>query len=117
MPYRVTFLWRSAMQIIKHHFVDGKIYHKEFTLDDSEIITQHKHMFDHVTLLTSGSIIVTVAGQQSLHHAPDYVFIKAGEHHQIEAFDGSARLFCTHITDCTDPEQIDHTLIMRNEHG
>lgn len=105
------------MLVNKHHFIGGHVYLKEFELADGEIITQHKHTFDHVTLLASGSVIVTLDGAPSLHHAPDYLFIKAEKHHQMQAFDGPALLYCTHITDCTDPDSIDHTLIMDGDHA
>lgn len=105
------------MIVIKHHFVGGHVYLKEFELADNEIITQHKHKFDHVTLLADGSVIVTLDGVKSLHHAPGYLFIKAEKHHQMQAFNGSATLYCTHITSCTDPGQIDHTLIMDGDHA
>jgi quercetin dioxygenase-like cupin family protein len=103
------------MQVLEHIFVRGEVYHKVFMLDEGEAITKHRHNLDHTTLLVKGCVMLTVDGENEIHYAPDHIFIEAGKRHGMQAVNGPATLYCTHITDCTDPDTVDHTLVMEGE--
>lgn len=99
------------MEVIKHHFLSG-VYLKEFTLAEGEAIRQHRHNFDHATLLAEGCVIMTANNERTIHFAPAVILVKHGDSHGFEAFDGPARLFCVHVTTHTDPDTIDEELIV-----
>jgi quercetin dioxygenase-like cupin family protein len=56
----------------------------------------HKHNYDHVTLLTNGSVRVHVEGQTSDFIAPQIIYIKEGKSHFIEALEDNTIAFCVH---------------------
>jgi len=59
----------------------------------------HKHPHDHVTLLTNGSLEVTVDGNKSIFSAkqtPQMIFIKADKHHELVALEPNTTAFCVH---------------------
>ena len=97
--------------MIKHHFSAG-VYVREMTLaKDHEVVT-HKHVYDHMGLLGSGSAIVEVDGEMTAHRGPCVIEIKAGKAHRIQALT-DITWFCIHSTDVADPEQIDEVLIQK----
>ena len=59
----------------------------------------HKHPHDHVTLLTNGSLRVTVDGKPNVFSAspiPQMIFIKAGKNHELVALEANTSAFCIH---------------------
>lgn len=103
------------MQVFRHYFVNGGkpggVYLKEFGLDDGERVEQHRHTFDHVTLISEGCVLMEKDGTNSVHYAPAYLWVERGITHAFTALNGPARGYCTHLTDCGDPENIDRELI------
>ena len=72
----------------------------------------HEHNYDHVTLLTTGSVRVNVEGQTSDFTAPQMIYIKQGKKHFIEALEDNTIAFCVHAlrdkdtADILDPSQV-----------
>jgi hypothetical protein len=71
----------------------------------------HTHPFDHVTLLSSGSVRVTVNGVESEFKAPALIFIKAESVHRLEALEDNTVAACIHalrdgyaVEDIIDPD-------------
>lgn len=56
----------------------------------------HSHNYDHVTLLTTGSVRVYVDGKSSDFTAPQMIYIKQGKIHNIEALEDNTIAFCVH---------------------
>lgn len=56
----------------------------------------HEHNYDHVTLLTTGSVRVHVEGKASDFVAPQMIYIKQGKVHYIEALEDNTIAFCVH---------------------
>lgn len=56
----------------------------------------HSHLFDHVTLLSSGSIRLTALGKATDFTAPHHIFIKAGVEHELEALEDNTVVQCIH---------------------
>jgi quercetin dioxygenase-like cupin family protein len=56
----------------------------------------HEHNYDHVTLLTTGSVRVHVEGKTTDFTAPQMIYIKQGKSHFIEALEDNTIAFCVH---------------------
>jgi len=55
----------------------------------------HKHIHDHVSLITSGSVKVEVDGfEPKIFKAPTYVTIKADKEHKITALEDNTTAWC-----------------------
>jgi quercetin dioxygenase-like cupin family protein len=94
---------------VVHHFAGG-VYCKETHIPAGVKLTQHKHSFDHLSVLAHGRVRLSVDGQSREIAAPAFLTIAAGKAHEVEAIT-DAVWGCQHATDCTDPEQVDHELI------
>lgn len=71
----------------------------------------HTHAFDHITLLTKGSLRVTVDGKQTVFEAPHMIFIKAEKMHELVAMVDGTIAHCIHALrdkngDILDPSMI-----------
>lgn len=93
---------------IAHHF-GGNAYAKETKIPAGLRLEQHKHNFDHLSILAAGVVLVEVDGVVTERHAPQCILITAGKAHAVTAVTDTV-WYCVHGTDCTDPEQIDHEL-------
>ena len=56
----------------------------------------HAHLFDHVTLLSSGKLKLTALGKDSEFTAPHHIFIKAGVVHELTALEDNTVVQCIH---------------------
>ena len=56
----------------------------------------HSHKFDHLTLLTLGSLQVIVDGIFSEFKAPQMIYIKAGKIHELVALEDNTIAYCIH---------------------
>lgn len=56
----------------------------------------HEHNFDHVTLLTKGSVEVDVEGKKTIFKAPHMIFIAAGKRHFLTALEDDTLAHCVH---------------------
>jgi len=73
---------------------------------------EHTHNYDHITLLTTGSVKVTVDGKSTEFTAPQMIYVKQGKVHHIEALEDNTIAFCVHALrdnetgDILDPSQV-----------
>jgi quercetin dioxygenase-like cupin family protein len=56
----------------------------------------HKHNFDHITLLSKGSVEVDVEGQKTMFKAPHLIYITAGKSHYLTALEDDTIASCLH---------------------
>jgi len=56
----------------------------------------HTHDFDHVTLLSKGSLKVISDGKESVFIAPHMIFIKKDKHHHLIALEDGTIASCIH---------------------
>lgn len=98
---------------ITHHFAGG-VYAKETRIPVGVKLTQHKHAFDHLSILAAGRVVVAVDGQRKTFDGPACIEIKAGKEHEVTALT-DAVWFCVHATAETDAEKIDHELIAHED--
>jgi len=94
---------------IKHHFAGG-VYAKETYIPAGLVLVQHKHNFDHLSFLVSGTVELRVDDESRTLTGPAALEITAGKHHGVKALTDSVWL-CIHATDCTDHEHVDEVLI------
>jgi quercetin dioxygenase-like cupin family protein len=73
----------------------------------------HTHNFDHLTLLASGSLQVTVDSVVSVFKAPHMIFIHKDKNHELVALEDNTVAFCIHalrdgerVEDIIDPEMV-----------
>lgn len=92
------------------HFFSGREYAKQMTLPAGHYAETHSHNYDHLSVLASGDVLVTIDGKETRHIGPDCITIKAGQVHKIVALSESV-WFCIHATNETDPEKVDKVLI------
>lgn len=100
----------KTLKVIAHHF-SGGVYCKEMLIPEDCEVQSHRHVFDHMSVLTRGSVIVELDGIHTVYYAPSVIEIKAGSDHKITPVNGDAHWLCIHATDCTDEESIDEVLI------
>lgn len=95
--------------MITHHF-GGGVYAKETRIPAGYTLGKHTHTFDHLSILASGVVEVTIDGQTRAIAGPACLTIEANKTHELRAVTDSV-WYCVHSTDCTDPEKIDGVLI------
>jgi len=72
----------------------------------------HTHQFDHLTLLATGSLKVTVDGNISEFKSPHMIYIKADKTHELVALEDNTVAYCIHAlrtkdnTEILDPSMI-----------
>ncbi len=72
----------------------------------------HTHQFDHLTLLASGSLRVTVDGATSEFKAPHMIYIHKDKRHELVALEDHTVAFCIHAIrdketgDILDPSMV-----------
>jgi quercetin dioxygenase-like cupin family protein len=97
---------------IVHHFSAG-VYAKQMLLPAGHYAETHQHRYDHMSILASGTVSVTLDGVTTHYEGPSVVHIGAGKMHRIEAITDSV-WFCVHATEETDPGKVDEVLIKGN---
>ena len=73
----------------------------------------HTHPFDHLTLLASGRLQVTVGGKVSEFTAPHMIYIKKDTMHELVALEPNTVAYCIHalrigedVDDIVDPSMV-----------
>jgi hypothetical protein len=75
----------------------GNIYVRMMTFSEEGIQEPpHKHIFDHIQILATGKVKITVDGQESIHCAPKMIYIKKNVLHSIVAMEPGTTLMCVH---------------------
>ena len=95
---------------ITHHF-GGRVYIKETRMNAGQILVHHKHEYEHLSYLVSGTIELEVDGSRSRLTGPAAVTIAAAKHHGVKALTDTVWL-CIHSTDCTDASLVDEALVI-----
>jgi len=61
-----------------------------------DIIDGHAHVFDHITLLAKGRVLMKANGEEREHVAPALIVTPKGIVHQFEALEHGTLLCCVH---------------------
>ena len=56
----------------------------------------HTHPFDHLSLVASGKIKITVDGQETIFTAPHMVYIHKDKNHELVALEDNTTVCCIH---------------------
>lgn len=97
---------------VSHHFSDG-IYAREYFLRAGVTVPTHAHLYDHLSILASGNVEVTVDGITSKYSAPAIIEIKKNKKHTVLAYTDTIWI-CVHATSETDLDAMDSKLIGEN---
>ena len=97
--------------MITHHF-GGGVYAKETHIPAGHLLGKHVHEFDHLSILASGTVELSIDGEVSVIHAPACLTIEAGKEHCVRSVTDVV-WYCVHSTDCTDADKVDQVLIER----
>lgn len=72
----------------------------------------HTHPFDHLTLLASGSLRVTVEGKTTDFKAPHMIYIHKDKNHELVALEDNTVAYCIHaLRDKDSGEILDPSMI------
>jgi quercetin dioxygenase-like cupin family protein len=93
----------------QHHFGAG-VYLRETHLAKNMAVVSHAHKYDHLSVLASGTVLVSTDTEENTYTAPAVIEIKAGVMHKVVALAPSV-WFCVHATDETDAEKVDRVLV------
>lgn len=82
-----------------------------------DIEVGHKHTFDHLTLLASGSLKVVVEGEETIFKAPHMIYINKDKIHELTALEDNTVAYCIHalrdgngVDDIIDPSMVPNGL-------
>ena len=89
---------------ITHHLAGG-VYAKETRIPAGTVLVQHRHTYEHLSVLASGSVEVDVDGERTRHDGPACITIAAGKHHGVKALT-DAVWFCIHASDVADDDAL-----------
>lgn len=93
-----------------HHFSEG-LYAKQMELKEGSFAVQHKHNYDHLSILAKGKVRVLFEGNLSKEYtAPACINIVKDVNHAVYALEDSV-WFCIHATSETDVDNVDKVLI------
>lgn len=94
-----------------HHFSDG-LYAKQMDIPKGFMAVQHKHTYDHLSILAKGKVIVMYDEGHDVFEAPACINIKKDINHAIKALEDST-WFCVHHTFEKDADSVDTVLIKK----
>lgn len=66
----------------------------------------HTHQFDHLTLLASGKLQITVDGRVSFFTAPHMIYIHKDKVHELVALEDDTVAYCIHALRTKDQTEI-----------
>ena len=77
--------------------MSGNLFMRQMRFENKgDIEHGHCHTYDHLTLLTNGSLKVSVDGNDVVFSAPTAIKILANKMHQLEAMEDNTMAFCVH---------------------
>lgn len=95
--------------------MSGNLYMRQMRFESKGDIEQgHCHVFDHITLLATGTLKVKAQGKETVFTAPSAIKILANEIHELEAMEDNTLAYCVHalrdaVTEDVLPDTMQHT--------
>jgi hypothetical protein len=90
-----------------HHYFGGGVYAKETLILGGHKLIQHKHKFEHLSILAYGDAIVN--GEKF--RGPAVIVMAAEVPHEVISVTDCV-WYCIHATEETDPEKIKEEMIL-----
>lgn len=95
----------EAVAMVEQHFAYGGVYAKLMRLEKAGwFVKQHRHAYDHMTLLTRGSMRVWLDDEVRDYQAPNAILVVANKHHTMMALEDDTEAYCIHRLNCGDAE-------------
>jgi len=89
----------------------GNVYTRLMTFHKGDKEAEHSHQHDHATLVSSGSVIVRVKGQETTYTAPSMIWISKGIRHELEALEDGTVCACIHAVRDDNSEILDPDML------
>jgi hypothetical protein len=88
----------------------GNIWVRQNVMNKAgDFVPGHKHHFDHVSLLTKGSVSVSVEGHEPKEFkAPTFIVIRKDHQHTLTALEDDTHWYCVFALRDLDGEVIEH---------
>lgn len=104
----------SEIKVISHTFFGG-VYCKTMEIPEGYSVVSHKHSYDHISILSQGTVAVTVCEDTEIYTAPSVIKIQAGINHSISTIEGYGPAIwqCIHACEETDEDKVDEVLIKK----
>lgn len=75
----------------------GSMFIKQMQFEFAgDVMEGHTHVYDHQTLVASGSVAVEVDGFTTEFKAPQIIYIRAGKVHKLTALEDNTVAYCIH---------------------
>ena len=71
----------------------------------------HTHQFDHLTLLATGKLQITVDGVVSEFTAPHMIYIRADKNHELVALVDETVAYCIHALFVPEAPMLDPSMV------
>jgi quercetin dioxygenase-like cupin family protein len=71
----------------------------------------HTHQFDHLTLLATGKLQITVDGVVSEFTAPHMIYIRADKNHELVALVDETVAYCIHALSVPETPMLDPSMV------
>ena len=89
----------------------GNVYTRLMSFKKGDKEREHSHQHDHATLVSAGSVVVRLKGQETTYTAPSIIWISKGILHELEALEDGTVCACIHAlrdenSEIVDPEMI-----------
>lgn len=100
--------------------MSGNLYMRQMRFENvGDVEHGHCHVFDHITLLATGSLKIRAQGQETVFQAPAAIKILANEIHELEAVEANTLAYCVHalrdaVTEEVLPDSMQHTDALTN---
>jgi quercetin dioxygenase-like cupin family protein len=79
------------------HYIAGGVYAKMLAMKNAgDYVISHEHNYDHLSILATGQVCVTVDDVATVYTAPTAVTVKAGAAHKILALTPNVLWYCIH---------------------
>lgn len=113
-----------AFPIIKLGSVANLFTRQMHFLKSGDVEYGHTHDFDHLTLLASGKLQVTVDGKATDFIAPQMIYIAKDKIHELVALEDNTVTYCIHalrfgenVEDIIDPEMVPEGVALSTLYG
>lgn len=103
-------------ELLDVHYIAGGVYAKQMHFQKAgDTGIQHKHNFDHLSLLVKGKVVVSVEGEATVYTAPAGINVKAGKEHTVMALEDDSLWYCIHAipSDLQDEASIETAIIAK----
>lgn len=102
----------QTIDLQTRHFFGGGLAIKRFELPQGHFLIQHKHKYDHMTIIGEGRGTLTVDGEADREvRGGECVFVAAKKNHKFTAIEDLV-IFCVHATSETNETLLDEHLIV-----